>query len=411
MPGKVDVTFTYPLRGTYTQATERYGEVIEEVLEACTVDLGSQFKRIKGNGLYSESSAAFDSIGPGIPIAVKLVADLGGGTLDIFMATKDIESYGSEDRGFGDVAESVRMGSDELLRVLAKHTEKYLPRNRGWESSKAFEQLRAWMRSEGAEKLFGTQSRNRSADDLKLKGFEKPQDANEARDLIERYFRLINDFLARNLVAYVAKNVLPLLESKNDLQKLQLIVHLKGNGWRLWYRRTEYKEIQEDMEEWVKQRAIKLWEDAGFEGISLEKAWYPAGYRDNSPPKIGPIKHAVGKSMSPEEARERSHRFPLSDVLLLSRGTEDERRDWYEKLPFKEVSKSVSLCIGEFNPPIIIHSGNSGEGVKRIEDMFMKEINDSISGDEATRSDDTVDAPIAALIWENVLKSREFQEG
>ena len=417
LPETVEVTFTYPLRGTTTQATSRYGEVVGKVLEVCAADLGSKFRLTegregaKGNGLYSESSAAFDSIGPGIPIAVKLVADLGGGTLDIFMATKDINSYGSEDRGFGEVAESVKMGSDLLLQVLARHSEKYLPRNRGWKPDKAFEQLRAWMRSVGSEKLFGTQSRNWSADALKLKGFEKPQDANDARELINRYFRVINDFLARNLVAYVAKNVLPLLESESDLQKLKLIVHLKGNGWRLWYRRTSYKEIQEDMEEWVKQRAIKLWKEVGFEGISLEKVWYPADYKDDSPPKLGPIKHAVGKSMSPEKAVAGSHRFPLSDVLLLSRGTEDERRNWYEKLPFEGVSRSVSLCIGEFNPPLIIHSPNSGEGVKRIEDVFMKEINDSISGDEATRSDDTVDAPIAALIWENVLKSREFQEG
>ena len=418
LPGKIEVTFTYPLRGTTTQATSHYGEVVGEVLKACRMDLGSEFSLTKegseeseDKGMYSESHAAFESTGKGIPIEVKLVADLGGGTLDILIATEDISIPGSESRDFGEIAESVKMGSDFLLKVLARNSEKYLPRDRGWEPDKAFEQLRAWMRSVGSEKLFGTQSKNWSARKLKLKGFERPQDANEARELINRYFRLITDFLARNLVAYVAKDVLPMLEkSDSDLQKLRLIVHLQGNGWRLWYGSKDYRKIQQEMEARVKKRTIKLWKEAGIEGILFDKVWHEANLLENSP-KLEPIKRAIGKSMSPEKALERSHRFPLSDVFLLSRGVEDKRKNWYERLPFKGVSDTVSLCINEFNPPLIMHSAMSYKGVEKIEDALMKEINDSISGDEATRSQNTVDAPIAALIWENVLKSKEFQGG
>ena len=421
LPTKIEVTFTYPLRGTTTQATRNYGTIVREVLEVCESDLGSKFSLTgkdsedsRDKGLYSESHAAYDSIGDGAPIEVKLVADLGGGTLDILIATHDIPIYKSKSRGFGEVAESVKMGSDLLLKVLADTSEKYLPKDGGWEPDKAFEQLRAWMRSIGSEKLFGTQSRNWSARDLKLQGFENPKDANEARELINRYFRLITDFLARNLVAYVAKNVLSVLEkSESDLQKLKLIVHLQGNGWRLWYGSRDYEKIQQEMEARVKNRAARLWEEVGIRGILLDEVWHEPTLSKQSPPKLGPIKHALGRTMSPEKALARSQRFPLCDVLLLSRGrAEDKRKNWHDRLPFEGVSRAaVSLCINEFYPPLIIHSPINAEGVKRIEDALIKKINDSISGDEATWSQNTVDVPIAALIWENVLKSAEFQEG
>lgn len=414
LPKEIEMTFTYPLRGTTTQDTSNYGVIIEDVLEAGKVDLGTEFRLTppkKGSksteeGMYSESHAAYDSTGDGFPILVKLVADLGGGTLDILIATHDIDTHKTESRKFGEVADSVKMGSDLLLKVLAENSEKYLPRDRGWESDKAFEQLRAWMRSIGSEKLFGTQSGNWQSSSLGLKGFEKTQEANDARDLINRYFGLITDFLARSLVAYVAKDVWPkLVSAASDREKLRLLVHLQGNGWRLWYGDRDYAGIQKEMEEKVKKRVIELWEDVGSQEVLIHDVWHPVGLIETSP-KLEPIKHALGKSMSADDALKKSHRFPLSDVLLLSQGAEDRRKNWHDRLPFDGVG-DARLSIQGFNPPLFMHDNS----VARIEDALMREINESIKSSEMVRDRDKADAPIAALIWENALKSKNFRDG
>ncbi len=412
LPTQIETTFTYPLRGTITQATEKFKDVIDEVLKASKQDLGIEFSLYQGHGLYSESHAAYDSVGDGVPINVKLVADLGGGTLDMLISTYDVPSKHRENR-FQEVEDSVKIGSDILLRELAGNTAIYLPKgeDRGWESEpdKAYEQLRAWMRSVGSEKLFGVDSENWNAPHLKLKGFGKPEEGNNARDLISRYFGIIIDFLARYLVAYVVADVLPQLKSDSDRKRLNLLVNLRGNGWRLWHGNRDYADIQQTMESLVEDRANQLWIHAGIADSLPDKVWKKADLIHQNSPKLGPIKMAIGQSMDPEKARKRSHRFPLSDILILDREQEDKRKHWHEKLPFKGVSETDSLHVDEFNPPLVMHA-HSDEGLRKIEDPLMKEINDNISGNQSIRDSlqNTVDAPIAVQIWENLFKSDKF---
>ncbi|MXW31546.1 MAG: hypothetical protein F4100_11585 [Rhodothermaceae bacterium] len=406
-------TFTYPLRGTITQATDNYEKVVNRVLETSRHDLGIRFRLCDNQGMYSESHAASDSVGNGIPINVKLVADLGGGTLDLLISTFDIPSQRENNR-FDEVEDSVQIGSDILLRVLAGNPLSYLPKgeDRGWEKEKAFEQLRAWMRSVGSDKLFGMDSKNWHDPNLKLTGFERRQDGNHARELINRYFRIIIDFLARYLVAYVAKDVLPELKSDSDREKLKLLVNLRGNGWRLWHGSRNYGDIQREMESLVKVRAAQLWTEAGLTDALPDSVWHRADLIEENSPKLAPIKKAVGRSMDPELARKRSHRFPLSKVAIFGQGQEDKQLNWCEKSPFKGVSAAESLHVDEFDPPLVIHAPESGDALKKIEDELMKAINDSISGNQAIRDPlrNTVDAPIAVLIWENVLKSDKFRK-
>ncbi|MYI16228.1 MAG: hypothetical protein F4120_01195 [Rhodothermaceae bacterium] len=413
LPKEIVTTFTYPLRGTITQATDNYEKVVNRVLEASRHDLGIRFRLCDNQGMYSESHAASDSVGNGIPINVKLVADLGGGTLDLLISTFDIPSQRENNR-FDEVEDSVQIGSDILLRVLAGNPLSYLPKgeDRGWEKEKAFEQLRAWMRSVGSDKLFGMDSKNWHDPNLKLTGFERRQDGNHARELINRYFRIIIDFLARYLVAYVAKDVLPELKSDSDREKLKLLVNLRGNGWRLWHGSRNYGDIQREMESLVKVRAAQLWTEAGLTDALPDSVWHRADLIEENSPKLAPIKKAVGRSMDPELARKRSHRFPLSKVAIFGQGQEDKQLNWCEKSPFKGVSAAESLHVDEFDPPLVIHAPESGDALKKIEDELMKAINDSISGNQAIRDPlrNTVDAPIAVLIWENVLKSDKFRK-
>ena len=412
LPKEIITTFTYPLRGTITQATDNYEKVIRRLLEASTHDLGVSFSLCENRGMYSESHAASDSVGDGIPINVKLVADLGGGTLDILISTYDIPSERENNR-FDEVEDSVQIGSDLLLGVLAGNPTSYLPKgkDRGWEMENAFEQLRAWMRSVGSEKLFGMDSRNWHDSNLKLTGFQRRQDGNHARELINRYFRIITDFLARYLVAYVARDVLPELKTESDRNRLKLLVNLRGNGWRLWHGSRNYRDIQQKMEALVQERAAQLWTEAGLADALPDSVWHSADLIHQNSPKLAPILKAVGQNMDPELARKGSHRFPLSKVAVLRRGQDDKQFNWFEKSPFRGVSADDSLHVDDFDPPLVVHDPKSRDPLKKIEDELMKTINNSISGNQAVRDplSNTIDAPIAVLIWENLLKSDKFR--
>jgi len=409
LPKEIETTFTYPLRGTVMQATDKYEDVIKKAIAASTLDLGFKYDLCEGKGMYSESHAAYESVGDGIPINVKLVADLGGGTLDILIATFDIPNKRENNR-FAEVEDSVRMGSDLLLEELAGNSEAYLPK--GWEQDpkKAFEQLRAWMRSVGSEKLFGIKNLAWHSEELGLTGFQKSALGNDARALISRYFRIIVDFLSRYLVGYVAKDVLPKLKSDSDLDKLKILVNLRGNGWRLWPEYRNYGDIQRKMESLVKDRATQLWEAEIEDGLP-NTVWHESILIHQNSPKIEPIKQAVGKSMDPKSASDRSHRFPLTRVSILRRGQDDKHRNWCEKIPFEGVGAEDSLQIVKFDPPLVVRAEGSGDHlVEKIEDALMKEINDGISGPNVPRMDGKVDPPIAVLIWEKLLKSDKFRK-
>ncbi|MCY4001520.1 MAG: hypothetical protein OXF84_12050 [Bacteroidetes bacterium] len=413
LPSKIDATFTYPLRGTFTQATSNYEDIIKKVIEHAHKDLGIAFSLENGRGMYSESHAAFDSVGNGVPINVKLVADLGGGTLDILIRTYDIPVERSNDR-FKEVADSVKIGSDLMLKVLAENSMSYLPKgdDRGWERNpeKAFEQLRAWMRAVGSDKLFGKGTQDWHAPELKLRGFEKSRDGNDGREIINRYFRIIVDFLARYMVAYVANDVWPILKSDSDRVKLKLLVNLRGNGWRLYHSSRDYQAIQQSMEKLVQIRAQELWAESGISDPLPDDVWHTADLSLENSPKLVPIKKALGKNMDPVKARHNSHRYPLSNVMIYGREQADTQRNWNEKLPFEGVSETDSLHIEKFDPPLVVKASGSGEPLSKLEDPLMKEINDRISGGQVVRDGNTVDAPIALLIWENLLNSDKFRK-
>src|SRR5262249_18344332 len=140
---------------------------LERLLRRGKESFGLQLELADGIGLFDESRAArltTESSGE-----VCLVADLGGGTLDLFIAAYEGD-LGPAEHGqltTSEVADSARLGGNLLLRHLAEHAEQYLPRDGGWTQGDARERetkLRAWMRSRGASGLFGT----KASDGLKL---------------------------------------------------------------------------------------------------------------------------------------------------------------------------------------------------------------------------------------------------
>ena len=417
LPREIQFTFTYPLRGTSDGSTAKFERAIKNALVRSKEDLGYKLTD-PNNGkewkLYSESHAAADATGKGTFGEVKLVADLGGGTLDTFISTEPKDE--NDIRFKKVVADSARLGGDLLLGIFAEERENYLPKgsDKGWGENKetCMENLRAWMRSEGSTNLFAVHPTGHHAEGLGLRGFDNSKDSQEARELIERYFRLITDFLARSIVAYVSKDVLPNLSAEEQKKNLELCVRLQGNGWRLWYASSSYAEIQKKMGQWIKIRADQLWGNVGdqFQSIGGEDLWHEdTSKADNSNPKLDPICEALRKSdMDAVQVIKNSYKFPLCRVTLQRTGRPDEYMNWFDEIPSK-IAKDKELEIKNFDPALCFHSReNSDMEIEIVGDKPMSNINKMIKR-EKTADDAGVHVPIAAIIWENVFRSPEFK--
>jgi len=411
-PNEIQFTFTYPLRGTSDGSTDRYKGVISQgVFPNCEASLGCTLDPEQGLSLFSESHAAAGGVGTGNPYEVKLVADLGGGTLDIFISTTDIHEDISKSRFTKQVADSAKLGANLLLNILAEGRNVYLPEEPEWKDNfdTAYLNLCAWMRSKGSAQLFNFAGKELSS--LNLKGFKVKKSANKSRILIDRYFRLLVDFMTRNLVAYVAGDVLNKLKIE-EINELKLIVQLQGNGWRLWYGSADYNEIHQQILHWIIERANQLWmeTDLSDTDFSTQKdLWDDEDQNLGQDPKTGPICNAVGESMNPDGVQLHCYKFPLSRVILHTKEGPTER-NWFDRLPFENVSVGSSLRIKEFDPPLCIHSlTNSHKSISKIENKLIRNINDEIS-DPTLPSSGKIEAPIAALIWEQILDSSEFQK-
>ena len=422
LPRKIQFTFTYPLRWIDSrQKIKDFKDIVNAVLKHGEEDLGFRVSKGTDEPLYSESHAAADSAGQGKNYEVKLVADLGGGTLDILISTRDKKG---KNRFKKQVADSVQVGADSLLQIMAADIKTFLPES-WWHKSPriCLADLRAWMRSEGSYTLFNRKSLGWKADGLDLQGFEDEKLAHDSRQLIDRYFQLIVDFLARSLVAYVAKDVWrnKLIEEEEH-KKVKLIVSLRGNGWRLWYESEKYDEIQKEIGKEVENRAEDLWVRAGelwakIDGnenpllFQLEKyEWHKAITQKHKDtvrfdPKIAPIIEAVGKSQDTGSID--VYKFPLSRVRLEGPKPRDDWREWVQPLPFTvDDSTNTRLQMDEFDPPITMHS--SEKSIRIINDDLMKIINDYLREQEPDKSG--LHAPVAAIIWETVLRSPQFLE-
>ena len=439
LPHTIEFTFTYPLRGIGKgRHSEIYEESIEKMLKCSQKDLGFMPKRTeKGDSykMYSESYAARDAIGTGKEFEVKLVADLGGGTLDLSIFTSDIDKKSR----FGEVADSAKLGGDLLLEVMAKDAANYLPNDDFWSRGpddlekwrKRFKNLRAWMRTRGSCKLFHEDHIGSSTEPvkgLKLPGFTQrdKSKASNARLLIARYFRLIADFLARSLVAYLERETKAIVRPE-DREQLQLRIQLLGNGWRLWYETEDYDAIQETMVQWIEDRVKKLWNDQEEMGQWIGE-WNPTlgdvDAQDSSPvkgelwakprgkfdPKFAPICAALERKDDQRPGDTvRSYKFPLSSVLLRHVNKADIKKDWFEPLPFNDVpDENYTLRITKFDPPLCMHKDCS-RPVELISDDLMRRIRNSIL-DDVEKAENQLNAPIAALIWEYVFESDEFRK-
>ena len=436
-PARVDFTFTYPLRDSREQVRD-YEHTLRRVIDSGARSLGGEFRLTDDIGIYNESSAAKG--GTRVFGEVCLVGDLGGGTLDLFISAEP--GPGVE---FEEVADSAKLGGNELLRTMAEHPDLFLPP--GWASrpGDVQTQLRAWMRSKGSALLFGVGAgvAERHAG-LDVSGFAQPGAARAARALLERYFRLIVEYMARSLVAYLVRHWYSrVLENRpGDHDRLRVLVQLRGNGWRLWPDSANYPEIEGKIAEDVAARAGELWRDRAGDRDAwrgLDDMWRedglwteaesggggpavaapacsPEGSRDPNP-KAAPILRVVGRAQRHEGISAYSHALVQLEILTdrtLAGNDAKPRIRWFDRLPVRTGGGGAKVEFHGIEPPFSLSHPDAADGTRRqlddLEPNLKRAINEALE-ELAVTTEVDFKARIAPLVWENAFKSSLFVKG
>ncbi|HZF12673.1 MAG TPA: hypothetical protein VFE33_28110 [Thermoanaerobaculia bacterium] len=405
----VDLTFTYPLRSTPPQV-QAFRQSLVEILARAEAATGLHLQLKDGVGLYDESRAA--RVSAGLSGQVTMVGDLGGGTLDLLISTYTSER---EKGRFPDVADSVRLGGNLLLGKLAAHAARYLPVNGGWkkngESPRDIEaKLRAWMRSEGSPHLFGLMAEKSELPKMGLRGFDRAAEAEASRSLIDRYFRLIVEYMARNLVAYLYNSWYPRM--KGDSESLKIFVQLRGNGWRLRYQAEDPAAAANAVRQQVEQRVAALWPLIQGNSYPLPPAdcWIPAPPADPEELKLAPVRRVAGEAQRYEDVLRDWHTHTLVDLkVLLRKGARPV--PWFSKVPFPtEGSRRVEL--GAISPPLLLSNPEAEDrfSISSLGIDVMEKINRGLHEEKGVSDPDRLDfrAPVAPLVWEAVFGSNVF---
>ena len=439
LPARVEFTFTYPLRDPAEQVKD-YQRTLRRVLESGARSLGGELGFTDNIGIYNESSAAKG--GTRVFGEVCLVGDLGGGTLDLFISANDGPGI-----DFEEVADSAKLGGNELLRTMAEQADLFLPPGWAGRPGDVQTRLRAWMRSKGSALLLGRRTGEAERHvGLDLAGFAQPGAAKATRALIERYFRLVVEYMARSLVAYLVRHWYPkVLEQRpDDLNRLSVLVQLRGNGWRLWPE-ASYASIERKVARDVEARAAELWRDRTGDRNAwrgLDDQWRQHGLwktakeeggdgpavgppncvPEESPgenPKAAPIRRVVGHALPHEKIQARAHSHALVELQVMTQrptagGGDEPRIRWFDRLPAPVGGDGAKVEFHRVEPPFPLSHPDAAGGARRelddLEPGLKNDINRALDELGFTR-DARFDAPIAPIVWEHAFRSKRFVEG
>src|SRR5262249_51129442 len=135
-----------------------------------------------------------------------------------------------------------------------------------------------------------------------VKGYLTPGDQVRkkiAQRIVLRYFRMLYEFIARYVVAYVVDN--GLLESPGRVNLKQLVLQLRGQGWGLHPTHDPSDRMFGGLAAQVSaQVAARARELLSARGISPDALGFadPARYHVDDP-KLTPVRQAVGRDGDP----------------------------------------------------------------------------------------------------------------
>lgn len=397
-PKDIDMTCMWSLRSDEAQV-QAYEEDCREIARRVSTATGTD---IELKGLYNESEAARVTPGDG---RLVLVADLGGGTLDIFLSVDD--RHESRHRK---VVDSVRLGGNVLLDRLAAGADRYLPANSAWSSEVASTSLRSWMRVLGADRLYGMAEGEFRIQSLDLVGY-RPGDPDDkarresARKLVYRYFRLISEYLARYLAAYTLDG--GLLDDQGRVRLGEIILQLRGNGWRLHPRSgsgdRHLEGVAEEMRADIERRLIELLERPEL-GLAETTPFHQAE------PKFEPVKQAVGKQETWRLTLRNSESHTLVDLARAGAGDDIP---WTSRVPLDTEGRTdLELPDAAIRPPIPLTEPGASVADAVGGDLppdVTNRINVRLTEGSVDRNAYTVRVP--RFVWEELFGCGRFEKG
>ena len=402
----MNFTFTYPLRTPRDQVSD-YRNVLGDVMKRGTESLGTPLALTDRDGLFNESHAA--RVGTGSFPEVRVVGDLGGGTLDLF-----ISAEGKPNVRFKEVVDSVKVGGNLLLRILAAELAGTMPHGWAEDEEGLAMQLAAWMRARGARRLFGRDEGGIPIiESLGLSGFSDGRQRRRGRDLINRYFYLVGEYVARSLTAYLARHWYPGVGDE-DHGQLRVLLYLRGNGWRLWPGDEDYGGVEEAVATRVSSRIGELW--GVLEPDQLPTPPQPpkcAAGGGGGHPKLDVVRNVVGRTRPDAEVRNRWLSYTMVRLRVLG---PDGRHavPWYGEIPFRTGGSGAKVQIDEVSPRIPL-SGVGAARRTRVDDLGQRgqqTVNRKLANADHV-GPDALDllAPVGAYVWEEVFKLAMFRKG
>lgn len=408
----VSFTFTYPLR-TLRDDLEEFRHMLADVLKRATRSLGVDLSLTDGYGLYNESHAA--RVGTATFPEVRVVADLGGGTLDLF-----ISSQSTSFAHFREVVDSVKIGGNLLIDALAGQLARRMPSGWSTDRRKLAIELAAWMRSVGSRKLFGrAEGGTPELESLNLRGFQGRAEKAVGLELIHRYFYLVGEYLSRSVSAYLATHWYRVAKER-DHGDLSVDLYLRGNGWRLWPGQEDYAGIQKIMAQRVTSRVAAFWQDFRGIGWTVPREAPNCGAGEtHGDPKLDIVRNVVGRARDDDVIRENWLSYALVELQLLD-GSGTQSNPWHSEIPFRTGGKGTKVQIQEISPALPLHAEGStirheigrpqpGDGLGRV----LRKVNDQLVDDVdyVGRDNHDLRAPVAAWVWEAAFHSDAFRKG
>jgi hypothetical protein len=396
--GEVAVTFLWPLRSTKAEARALKAQMrglLAELSTTVGIDLV-----LNGPGMLDESRAA--RVRQNLPNRYDLVADLGGGTLDVFLSG-DLATVPNTPF----VADSVKLGVNELLTLLCEK-DGYLPKEFGATPPARFSLLRSWIRKQGSPSLFSDDSRLGEIPDksLGLRSFKDRADGKHARRLINRYFGVVSDYLARTLVSYAQ-----LLETKQiSIETATFAIQIRGNGWRINYRDQTTDEFAKAFCARVQARAADLSKLAGISSGVAEFFNNP-----NRPIGVLPVdgvdelkQYPVENALNDNRPIEPDNSFDgvttFTGVELTKTSPSQTTVPWFATLPLNANNTTDITFGGTFNPPILLatEEGES-KSIKQLSAHGIGKMNRALQGGIFDQASHTLHVRMSEQVFESAL--------
>jgi hypothetical protein len=243
---------------------------------------------------------------------------------------------------------------------------------------------------------------------LGLSSFKDRADGKPARRLINRYFGVVADYVARTMVSYA--QLLEQDPKQPAINTATFAIQLRGNGWRINYRDQTTNEFARAFCARVQARAAEL---STLGGISSGVAEF-----FNNPNKaieVLPVngvdelkQYPVENTLNDNRPIEPDNSFDgvttFTGVELTKTSPSQTTVPWFATLPLNANNTTDITFGGTFNPPILLatEEGES-KSIKQLSAHGIGKMNRALQGGIFDQASHTLHVRMSEQVFESAL--------